>query len=282
MTLSAKTRVAGVVGQPIAHSLSPLLHNSWIAELGLDAVYVAFEIQPAGFANFIESLRGSSVVGLNITLPFKTLALALADTATHRARLAQAANVLIFPPGGEIMADNTDGVGLISAFADQAPGFDPQAGPAVILGAGGAAQGAAAAFLEAGCPQVRLVNRTLAKAQAIADGLGGPIEVYPLSSAADAIEGATVIINATSAGLADRETLNIPLASAPPGTYVMDMVYKPLITPFLRQAQELDLPTIDGLGMLIGQAVPAFAAFFGHLPPPTFDVRGLALKALGQ
>ena len=123
MRLSGKTRVAGVVGQPIAHSMSPVLHNAWIAAAGLDAVYVPFAVTPDGFGSFIQGLRGGSVAGLNVTLPFKSQALGLADVASHRARLAEAANVLVFRDDGTIFADNTDGLGLLGAFAAQAKGF---------------------------------------------------------------------------------------------------------------------------------------------------------------
>ena len=281
MRISGGTRVAGVIGQPIAHSMSPVLHNAWIAAAGLDAVYAPFAVAAERFEGFVEGLRAGSVAGLNVTLPFKSRALALADTASPRARLAQAANVLVFGADGSLFADNTDGMGLLAAFAAQAPGFDPAAGPVVILGAGGGGQGAAAAFVEAGCPQVRVVNRTLEKAQALADRLGSGVRAYSLDQAALAFEGCLAVVNATSAGLADSQTLDLPLEATPPSTAVMDMVYKPLLTPFLIQAKRLGRPTVDGLEMLIGQARPSFAAFFGQPSPAEVDVRGLAIEALG-
>lgn len=281
MSLSGKTRVAGVVGQPIAHSMSPVLHNAWIAAAGLDAVYVPFGIAEGRFAAFVEGLRGGSVAGLNVTLPFKGEALAAADVATSRAAGARAANVLVFRPDGSILADNTDGLGLLAAFAEQAPGFDAKAGPVVILGAGGGARGAAAAFVEAGCPEVRIVNRTVAKADEIATALGGPVRAYALDQAAAAFEGANGLVNATSAGLANGGALDVPLAATPEACVVMDMVYKPLTTPFLAGAQGLGRRTVDGLAMLIGQAIPSFEAFYGQAPPASVDVRALAIRTLG-
>lgn len=281
MNLSGKTRVAGVVGQPIAHSMSPVLHNAWIAAAGLDAVYVPFAIASGRFAAFIDGLRGGSVSGLNVTLPFKGEALAAADTATARATAAQAANVLVFRPDGSILADNTDGLGLLRAFAEQAEGFDPKAGPVTILGAGGGARGAAAAFAEAGCPDIRIVNRTKAKAQAIADSLGGAISAYGLNEVSVAFQGLQALVNATSAGIADGATLDVPLDATPEDCVVMDMVYKPLRTPFLAAADALGRRTVDGLAMLIGQAVPSFEAFYGQTPPAEVDVRGLAIRTLG-
>lgn len=281
MTLSGKTWVAGVIGQPIAHSMSPVLHNAWIAAAGLDAVYVPFAVAEGRFTRFVEGLRGGSVRGLNVTLPFKVEALALADQASSRARLAEAANVLVFRPDGTIFADNTDGLGLLGAFEVQAPGFDPEAGPVAILGAGGGAQGAAAAFMEAGCPEVRVVNRTVAKAEAIARRLGPTVRAYELTDAARAFEDAIAVVNATSAGLGGSESLNAPLAATPETAVVMDMVYKPLRTPFLVQAEGLGRRTVDGLEMLLRQANPSFEAFFGQAPPAGVDVRRLAIQALG-
>ena len=276
-TITGATRVAGVVGHPIAHSLSPVLHNAWLEAAGLDGVYIALEVAETSFGQFAEGLRATSLAGLNVTLPFKSAALSVADNAHMRARRAQAANLLVFKDG-RITADNTDGLGLLAAFAEQAPGFDPKAGPVVILGAGGGARGAAGAFLDAGCPEIRIVNRTLGRAQTLAAELN--LKAFPLAEAEKAFKGAAAVINATSAGLADAETLDLPLAATPTDCVVMDMVYKPLITPILAQAQQLGRRTVDGLAMLIGQAVPSFEAFYGRPPPSGAGVRALAIAAL--
>jgi shikimate dehydrogenase len=279
-TITGATRVAGVVGHPIAHSLSPVLHNAWLEAAGIDGVYVALEVDEIGFANFINGLRGTSLAGLNVTLPYKEAALAASLDAHPRARRAKAANVLIFNEYGVVWADNTDGLGLLAAFADQAPQFDPASGPVVILGAGGGARGAAGALKDAGCPDIRIVNRTKARAQALATELG--VQAYDVQDIEAALSDTRAVVNATSAGIAMGEPLNIPLAATPKACVVMDMVYKPLVTPFLAQAQALGRPTVDGLAMLIGQARPSFEAFFGQPPPADLDVRALALKALGQ
>jgi len=279
--ITGATRLAGVVGQPIAHSLSPVLHNAWLEAAGIDGVYVAFAVAEGRFASFVAGLRAGSVAGLNVTLPFKGEALALADEVSDRAGLAQAANVLVFRPDGSIFADNTDGLGLLGAFAAQAPGFDPAAGPVVILGAGGGAQGAAAAFVAAGCPQVRVVNRTRSRAEAIAAQLGAAVQAFGLEDAPQALAGANAVVNATSAGLAGGAPLDIPLAATPAEAVIMDMVYKPLVTPFLAEARDLGRRTVDGLEMLVRQAAPSFEYFYGQPPPPQVDVRGLALATLG-
>jgi shikimate dehydrogenase len=271
--------VAGVAGRPVRHSLSPLIHNAWLAGAGIDGVYVAFSPAETGFAALVDGFRGGVVRGLNVTLPFKAEALALADQASDAARAAGAANLLVFREDDEVMADNTDGVGLLAALRDQAD-FQPNAGPIVVLGAGGAAQGTVAALLAAGAPQVRLVNRTRARAQALADFFGPKVSVSDWVDLADAQSGAAALINATSLGLAGGAPLDVDLTPLPATAVVMDMVYKPLETPLLAQARGRGLRAADGLAMLIGQAAPSFEAFFGQPPPAEVDVRALALKAL--
>lgn len=278
--ITGTTAVAGVIGRPVRHSLSPLIHNAWIQAAGIDAVYVAFAPPPDRFSQFAEGLRGGVIRGLNVTLPFKEVALSVADVVAERAKRAGAANLLVFNEGGSITADNVDGLGLLGALTAQAPGFDPQAGPAVVIGAGGAARGAAAALRMAGAPEVRIVNRTLARAELVAGAVGGGTRSYPLEAAARAFDGANVLINATSAGIASDDALDLSIEASPPGAVVMDMTYKPLITPFLARAQQLGRRTVDGLEMLIRQAGPSFEAFYGRAPPNDVNVRSLCLAVL--
>jgi shikimate dehydrogenase len=278
--ITGATAVAGVAGSPIKHSLSPLIHNAWIEAAGLDAVYVAFSPPADGFSHFAEGLRGGAIRGLNVTLPFKEAALSVAHEVGERAELAGAANLLIFNEDGSITADNVDGLGLLGALAAQAPGFDPRAGPAVVLGAGGAARGAAAAFKLAGAPEVRIVNRTLARAEVVAGSIGGRAFAFPLDRAKDAFADANVVVNATSAGIATDDALSLPLEATPQTAVLMDMTYRPLVTPFLGEAKALGRRTVDGLEMLVRQAAPSFEAFFGRVPPPDVDVRAVCLAAL--
>lgn len=278
--ITGKTTVAGVVGSPIAHSLSPLLHNAWLAAAGIDGVYVPFAPDPYGFDRLALGFRGGAIRGLNVTLPYKEDALRLADDASQAARMAAAANLLLFDRSGRILADNTDGVGLLRAFEVQAPSWSPERGPVTVLGAGGAARGAVAALLMAGAPQVWVVNRTIEKADAIASALGRQVKTLPLAHMVGALRDSTAVINATSASFSESGGLDVPLETTPDGCVVMDMVYKPLETPFLAQARALGRPTVDGLEMLIRQAEPSFQAFFGEAPPPEIDVRKLALEAL--
>lgn len=279
MSISGRAMVAGVAGRPLGHSLSPLLHGAWIKALGLDALYAPFEPAEGGFASLVEGLRTGGVRGINVTLPFKEEALALADLAREEAEAAGAANLLLFRPDGRIEARNTDGVGLLAAFAEQAPGVDLAAGPVVILGAGGAARGAVAALKTAGAVELRIVNRTVERATVLTRRFGG--RAFGLDQATEAFAGCVAIINATSAGLADEETVDWPLEAAPRSAAVMDMVYRPLLTPLLAYARRLGMPTVDGLAMLIGQARPSFTAFYGAAPPPDVDVRARLEEALG-
>jgi shikimate dehydrogenase len=280
--ISGATAVAAVVGAPVRHSLSPLIHNAWLAAAGIDGVYVALSPPADRFGAFVGGLRGRMLRGLNVTLPFKEAALAAADAASEAAKAAGAANLLVFSEDGKITADNTDGAGLLGAFAAQAPGFDVASAPIVVLGGGGAARGAAAALLAAGAPSVRLINRTRAKAEAVRAALGPKIEISDWADREAALAGAGALVNATSVGLAGTEPLDLSIAALPAGAPVMDMVYRPLWTPLLQAARASGRPAVDGLEMLIRQAAPSFRAFFGQDPPEDVDVRAMALAVLEE
>jgi shikimate dehydrogenase len=281
-SISGKTLVAGVIGRPVGHSLSPLIQNAWLKAAGLDAVYVALSPSEDWLAPFINGCRGGMIAGLNVTLPFKSQALNLADDASARARQAGAANLLVFRDDASILADNTDGEGLMAAFAAQAPAFSFDGQTVTLLGAGGAARGAAAALLAAGAAAVRLVNRTRGRADEIADALGQRIEVFGWDQLAAALAGAAAVINTTSLGLAGGEVLPLDVSALPDGAVVMDMIYRPPWTPLLADATARGHTIVDGLEMLIGQARPSFQALFGQAPPPSVDARALALAALKE
>jgi shikimate dehydrogenase len=262
------TLVAGVAGQPVSHSLSPLIHRAWIAAAGLDADYRAFGPEDeAGFAALVDEVRSGQLGGLNVTAPFKAAALALADEVSETARLCGSANLLGMEQG-RLRADSTDGTGLLAALAEQAPGLDVRDRPVLILGAGGAARAAAAALKGAGA-EVGVLNRTLARAEALATDLGVKV------AGSEALKAAALVVNALSAAP------EIAIGALLPDAVLMDMTYRPLRTPFLEAGRARGLTTVDGLAMLIGQARPSFRALFGVGPPPV-DVRGLALEALGE
>lgn len=262
------TLIAGVAGRPITHSLSPLIHRAWIAAAGLDADYRAFGPEDeAGFGGLVAEVRAGRLRGLNVTAPFKAAALALADEVSETARLCGSANLLVLE-GGRLRADSTDGAGLLAALADQAPVLDVRDRPVLILGAGGAARAAAAALKGAGA-EVGVLNRTAARAEALAADLGVGV------ATSDAVGEAALVVNALSVPPEiDVDILRLDAV-------LMDMTYRPLLTPFLAAGRARGLTTVDGLAMLIGQARPSFRALFG-LEPPAVDVRRLALEALGE
>ncbi len=275
--ITGETIIAAVVGDPVIHSLSPIIHNSWAEAGGVDAVYVALRASGEGFASLVQAMRGGVVRGFNVTAPFKLQALAIADRASPRAQRVGAANLLIFHRDGKISADNTDGTGLLAAFADQAQGFEPAAGMAIVMGAGGAARAAADALLESGAPNIGIVNRTRERAEALVRSLGERAMVISPGELGAAVAKANVLIDAS--GGEGGETLAGRLGRAQRSAVVMDMTYRPLRTPLLQAAEALGLRTVDGLAMLIGQAKPSFEALFGASPPP-IDVRAAALAAL--
>jgi len=264
VTITGAAIVAGVVGAPVAHSLSPFLHGRWIAAAGLDAAYVPFACPPERFAAFVNGLRGGTIAGLNVTAPFKRAALALADSASADARAAGSANLLLFHADGRIEARSTDGHGVLAALARRAPQLAPAHGAAVILGAGGAAAAAAAALAGAGW-QVRLVARTPDAARALAATTGAALHAWDDCPAA--LAGAALLINAVPGD---------PGITAPPGIAALDMTYTGHETPFLARATG---PLVHGTDMLIAQAAPSFEAFYG-VPPPPIDQREAAIALL--
>lgn len=269
--ITGAAMVAGIAGNPVGHSLSPVIHNAWLAAGGIDGAYVPFApADAAGFETLIAAGRAGLIMGLNVTAPFKEQAFALADQATAAARLTSSANILQFE-NGRVLADSSDGIGLMRGLKEQAPDLDVAGRPVVMLGAGGAARAGSGALVEAGA-EVRIVNRSPDRAQALSVDLGPSVRVM---AADDAFDGAALVVNALSVAP------NIDFDRIAPGTVVMDMTYKPLATPFLTAARERDLPTVDGLAMLIGQAAPSFEALFRR-PPPPLDLRALLMNHLGE
>ena len=277
--ISGATRVAGVIGRPVAHSLSPLIHNAWIEAAGLDGVYLAFEPAAERFDAFIEGLRGGQMLGLNVTTPFKARAFALADAPDADAKLVQAANLLRFPEDGRIEAGSTDGRGQIAAL--EGAGFDLAEGPVVVLGAGGAARSIVHALRGHGVKQVRVVNRTLGSALQLVEADPDRVAAYRWTELGVALADAAAVVNATSLGMEGQAALPFDLTLVPAGALIADIVYHPLTTPLLAEARARGHRTVDGLDMLIGQAAPSFEALFGR-PPPAIDVRALCEAALAE
>ncbi len=261
LTLSGRSRLAGVVGWPVAHSRSPRLHGHWLARYGIDGAYVPLPVRPDELAVAIAGLRAAGFAGVNVTLPFKEQVLALCDQVEDAGRRAGAVNTLTFGPAG-IVGTNTDGAGFLANL--RAHGADPVAGPALLLGAGGAARAIAAALLDVGA-RVVVTNRTAERASALASALPG-LQVVLWEHRADALSACALLVNTTSLGMTGQPALDMALDQAPGGMVVADIVYAPLVTPLLAEAAARGLRTVGGLGMLLHQAVPGFAAWFGITP----------------
>lgn len=269
--------LAGVIGYPITHSKSPVLHGYWLRELGIQGYYVPLQMSQAEFVGGLRSLPKLGFKGVNITLPHKIPALGLADSVTDRAALIGAANTLTFKDDGSISADNTDGYGFIQNLRQNAPDWDAGKGPALVIGAGGAARAIVSALLSEGVTELRLTNRTRGRAEMLADQFGAKIEVVDWNRASDAMDGALTIVNTTSLGMEGQPELPVVLDAAPANALVTDIVYTPIITAFLMAAQARGLKTVDGLGMLLHQGVPGFENWFGVRPEVTDGLRNAVL-----
>jgi shikimate dehydrogenase len=263
MTLSGKARVAAVIGWPVAHSRSPRLHGHWLQRYAIDGAYVPLAVRPQVFTRALQALADLGFAGANVTLPHKEAALATADEVSPRARAIGAANTIVVR-GGRLLADNTDGYGFLENLRQSAPAWHPAAGPAVVLGAGGAARAVVHALLEAGVAELRLANRTRSRAETLAQSFAG-VRVFDWGDAR-VLEDAALLANSTSLGMSGQPPLEIALDRLPPAALVTDLVYSPLETALLSSARARGNATVDGLGMLLHQARPGFAAWFGREP----------------
>jgi shikimate dehydrogenase len=265
--------LAGVVGSPVSHSLSPRLHGFWLRRLGLAGHYVPLEVIQADLRQVLAAMPRMGFVGCNVTIPHKESVLGLADLVTDRAALIGAANTLIFRPDGKIHADNTDGYGFLQNLRQGASGWDAASGPAAVFGAGGAARAVVAGLIDAGAPQIRIANRTRARAESLRAEFGTRIAVHDWNDGKAMVEGAATVVNASALGMAGRTDLKLPAGVLRAETVVTDLVYAPLRTGFLAAAEESGCTVVDGLGMLIWQAVPGFERWFGQRPEVDEDVR---------
>lgn len=277
--MSSGPSLAGVIGWPIAHSRSPALHGHWLARYGLPGYYVPLAVAPEHFRDVLALLPKMGFRGVNVTIPHKETALALAEETTERAARIGAANTLTFLPSGGFLADNTDGIGFIENLRQFAPGWAASSGAALVLGAGGAARAVVDALIQEGAREVRIANRTRARADALAATFGGRSRAYGWSTAEEAMRDCATIVNTTSLGMDGQAPLDLGFKTADPNALVTDIVYQPLITPFLARAREAGLQTIDGLGMLLHQAAPGFEAWFGRQPDVDAALREVVLGA---
>jgi shikimate dehydrogenase len=272
--------LAGVMGWPVAHSRSPAIHNYWIRHYGLNGSYVLLPVQPERITDAVRGLRALGFAGCNITIPHKVAAMPLVDRIDPLAARIGAINTVVVEKDGTLAGYNTDAYGYIQSLLDAQPAWRADAGPVTVLGAGGAARAILVALAERGAKDIRLCNRSLDKAQALAAEFGAPIRAVPWEQREQALEDAALLVNTTSLGMKGQDALDIGLERLPRHALVSDIVYVPLETPLLAAARARGHIAVDGLGMLLNQARPAFQHWFGLMPELTPELRRLVEATL--
>jgi shikimate dehydrogenase len=283
MRISGTTRLAGIMGWPVAHSRSPLLHGFWLREKSVDGAYVPLPVRPENIAKALRALPALGFRGCNLTIPHKQTALAAVDRVEPLARRIGAVNTVVVAPDGSLDASNTDVFGFRENLREAVPQWDPAAGPAIILGAGGSARAAIAALTDAGIAEIRIVNRTLPRAEMVARDLSTPatrITVHAWDEASVVQRDAGLLVNTTSLGMVGEPPLIIDLARLPLSAPVVDIVYVPLETSLLTAARKLGHAVVDGLGMLLHQGRPGFEAWFGAPVQVTSTLRAAVMSTL--
>ena len=274
----SKIPLAGVIGHPISHSKSPHLHGYWLRKYGLRGHYVPIDIAPEKIRDLLPKLADLGFVGANVTIPYKEQVMEIADLITDRATLIGASNTLIFRKDGRIHADNTDGYGFIENIRQNIPDWNPKEGPAVVFGAGGAARAVIASLLDVGVPKILLTNRTRIRAEKLREDFGHRIQVVDWVQAGNVLEDADLVVNTTSLGMVGKPEMRVPLDGLKSGAIVNDLVYTPLRTRLLNEADERGCRVVDGVGMLLHQAVPGFERWFGKRPAVDENARAAVLR----
>ncbi len=277
MSLTAKGKIAGVIGWPVHHSRSPQLHGHWLRINNIDGAYVPLAVRPENLESALKALPQLGFAGANVTLPHKQTALAMMDEISPVARRIGAINTVVVGPEGQLVGDNTDAYGFMENLRQQAPLWQPQSTAALVLGAGGAARAICVALQDAGVAKIYLANRTITNAEAIAADLEGFCEVVPWSKRQSPLPDVSLLVNSTALGMTDAPPLEFDLAALPASAVVSDIVYTPLTTPLLLAARHRGNTAVDGLGMLLHQARPGFHAWFGADPQVTPALRAAVL-----
>jgi len=261
--------MAGVMGWPVAHSRSPVIHNHWIRQYGLNGSYGLFPVRPERLEAALRGLSALGMAGCNITLPHKVQAMQWVDQVDPLGQRMGAINLVVVQADGALHGFNTDGYGFIQSLRDAKPDWRADAGPIVVLGGGGAARAIVLSLIDAGASSIRLINRTRSKAQALADEFGPAMTVCDWSERHDALAGAAMLVNSTDQGMHGKTDLDLRLDALPTAALVCDALYIPLETTLLAAARARGNLTVNGLGMLLNQARPAFKAWFGVDPEVT-------------
>ena len=284
MSLTGAARIAGIMGWPVSQAFSPRLHGFWLNEMGIDGALVPLPVRPEDFSTAVRGLMAAGFKGSSVTIPHKEAAFALAHTVDLAARAAGAVNLLIFHEGGRIEGRNTDATGLAASLREDRGADFVRGKPTVLLGAGGAARAGVVALHDLGASEIRILNRTRARAEQLATALAKEVApklvVFDDTEWAKAAAGAALVVHTTSAGMKGAPSLDLDLAALSKDAAVCDIVYNPLETPLLRDTRAAGRRTVDGLGMLMHQGVPAFEAFFGVRPTVTPALRAHLEEAL--
>jgi shikimate dehydrogenase len=280
MTNPERFLLAGVMGWPVMHSRSPMLHGYWMKQLGLAGTYVPLAIEPAGLSVALRALHPLQFAGCNLTIPHKQGAMTLVDEVDAIGRTIGAISCVVVRPDGSLFGTNNDWYGFVENIRASVPGWRAGAASALVLGAGGGARAVCYGLLQLGIPSIRLVNRTYASAQELAADFDVPIQVVPWEERHDVFAGAQIVVNATSAGMVGNPPLDVRLDRLEPDALVADIIYTPLETPFLAAARARGNRTINGLGMLLHQGRPAWRAWFGIEPTVTPELRTLIEASL--
>lgn len=277
MILSGKAALAGVIGWPVGHSRSPRLHGFWLDHYGIDGAYLPLPVAPENLASALHGLRDAGFRGVNVTIPHKESVMAFCDRVDDTARRIGAVNTLVFDADG-IQGSNSDAFGFLENLKASVPGYDPVAGPALLLGAGGAARAVAVALLDAGLAELRICNRSAERAERLAAELGSRAKVLSWDDRAAALDDLGLLVNSTSLGMTGQPPLALDLDGLATAAVACDLVYAPLETPLLADARARGARAVDGLGMLLHQARPGFAAWFGVEPKVTAALRDFVLR----
>ncbi|HEY8161517.1 MAG TPA: shikimate dehydrogenase [Methylocystis sp.] len=272
--------LAGVMGWPIGHSRSPKIHNYWFAQYGIEGAYVPLQVEPRRLETALRALPALGFAGCNLTIPHKEAALAVLDHIDESATRIGAVNCVVVKEDGSLIGKNYDGYGFVASLHEAAPHWKAADGPCVIIGAGGGARAIVSGLIDAGATEIRLFNRTRERADRLAADFGAPVTAYPWSERHEALAGAGLLVNTTSQGMIGQEPLDLSLAALPTSALVADIVYAPLETPLLAAARRMGATPVDGLGMLLHQARPAFRDWTGTMPEATPALRALIAATL--
>ena len=280
MTAPDRFHMAGVMGWPVMHSRSPLMHNYWFAQQGLTGTYVPLAIAPDMLEPALRALHPLGFSGCNLTIPHKQEAMRILDRVDEVARKIGAVSCVVVEKDGSLSGTNNDWLGFLGNLKQQAPDWRADAGPALVIGAGGGARAICYALMQDGATNIRLVNRTTERAESLAADLGGPITVLPWEARHDALEGAATVVNSTSQGMVGQAPLDLRLDALPRSALVSDIIYTPLASPLLAAAALRGNQTVNGLGMLLHQGVPAWQRWFGLTPEVTPELQSLMEQSL--